>query len=110
MLQRPVANEPAVQQHILHSVVRPAVLRVSGEADEPHIAVTVIERNQRALQIAAEKRRDSLPPIGRWRQIEQQLVIVTQGEVNLRLRKGNSRERLRRMANFGLRGPQKLPP
>ena len=42
LLQRAVADESPIEQHVLKAVVRPTVLRISREAEEPHVAVTVV--------------------------------------------------------------------
>ena len=110
MLQRPVADVPAVQEQVLHAVVGPAVVRirhVSGQAD---LAVVAGHRNQGLADLAAEERQDAFPPAVHRRQIVDRTVVVLQREMDLRMDQGNADKRFRDVSHFGLGGAEELAP
>ena len=110
MLQRTVADVPAVQEQVLHAVVGPAVVRirhVSGQAD---LAVVAGHRNQRLADLAAEERQDAFPPAVHRRQIVDRTLVVLQREMDLRMHQGDADKRFRDVPHFGLGGAEELAP
>jgi hypothetical protein len=85
MLQAPVANEAAVQEQVLHSRVRAAVIRTRDEPREPHVAVAVVDRDQVAGQVFTEKQRDSGGRILTGGQIVNRSFVMPERETNLRI-------------------------
>ena len=58
VLQRPIANRPAVEKQVLHPAGRPAVHRIGDVAAERHAVALAVNLDQIVGQLVAEKRRD----------------------------------------------------
>ena len=110
VLQRPVADVPAVEKEILHPVVAAALAGMGRIAGERHLVLDALDPNQVVGQLAAEEQRDPLQPAVAGGQLEDRLVVVPQREMDVRRGQGDAGERLGDVAELGGRGPQKLPP
>ena len=111
MLQSPIADGPAVEEHILHPRMAARVGRMGDETGQPHVAVAAFDRDQRVGQFG--RRKTAAIRCGQViarRQIVHRLVVVPQREMDVRIRQRHPSECLAGMAHFGLCGAQKLPP
>ena len=64
MLERPVADVPAVQEEILHSVVAAALAGMGDIARKLDFALAALDPNQIVGQFPAEQRGNPLEPAG----------------------------------------------
>ena len=92
VLQRAIANRPAVEEQVLHAIVGAAVHRVGDDNREsvtPSLALWISIKS--LGQLVAEKSRDALPRVVDRRQVVDQPAVVREREVNLRMSKRQPR-------------------
>ena len=76
VLQRAVANRPAVEKQVLHPAGRPAVHRIGDEAAERHAVALAVDLDQIVGQLVAEKGGDAVADARRRRQVVHQPAVV----------------------------------
>ncbi len=110
VLQRAVADRPAVEEQVLHPTRGAAVHRigdVTGERDAVRLAG---DFDQVVGDFLAEEGGNALPHVVHGRQVVYQPAIVREREVDVRMGERQASQRFGRVAHFGLRRAEEFVP